>query len=74
MALYNKVVGQLRTAYNLRCQEEDVPTGIIMELQTEVRILRDLLGWEPQEFKDEAGYQFLKDVPDAGPGNGPYAC
>ena len=55
-------------AHKLRCEEEDVPITVISALQTEVRILRDLLGWEPEEFKDEAGYEFLKDVPGGADG------
>ena len=68
MALYHEVVGMLRKAYNLRCEEESVPTTIISALQTEVRILRDLLGWEAEEFEEETGYEFLKDIPGGADG------
>jgi len=52
----------LRTAYRLRCEEEDAPLRIIAGLQNEVRSLRNALGMEPEKFEDEFGYQLLKDV------------
>lgn len=54
----------LRTAYGLRCREEDVSIGIVAGLQNEVRAYRKALGMEAERFEDEFGYEILKDVPN----------
>ena len=52
----------IRHAYKLRCEEEELPTGIVAGLQFEVRSFRNALGMEPEKFEDETGYPILKDV------------
>lgn len=63
-AKFMRCVDMLRTAYRLRCEEEEEPTAIIAGLQLEVRTYRDALGMEPEQSEDEFGYDFLKHVPD----------
>ncbi|MCJ1286418.1 hypothetical protein MMC26_005763 [Xylographa opegraphella] len=61
-AKFMRSVEMLRTAYRLRCEEEDVPLRIIAGLQNEVRGYRNALGMDPERFEDEFGYEILKDV------------
>ena len=61
-AKFMRSVEMLREAYRLRCEEEDVPLGIIAGLQTQVRSLHNALGMESEKFEDECGYPILKDV------------
>ncbi|PGH14577.1 hypothetical protein AJ79_02912 [Helicocarpus griseus UAMH5409] len=53
----------IRTAYRLRCKEDDLPTRIISGLQNEVRAYRNALGMEPEKPEEEFGWEFLKDLP-----------
>ncbi|MCJ1298880.1 hypothetical protein MMC08_001671 [Hypocenomyce scalaris] len=62
-AKFMRCVDMLRTAYRLRCDEEDVPIRVVAGLQNEVRAYRSALGMEPEKFEEEYGYEILKDVP-----------
>ncbi|EYE92407.1 uncharacterized protein EURHEDRAFT_380208 [Aspergillus ruber CBS 135680] len=53
----------IRTAYRLRCEEEEVPIRVVAGLQNEVRAYRDALGMEPEKPEEEYGWEILKDVP-----------
>ena len=53
----------IRTAYRLRCEEEDLPTRIISGLQNEVRAYRNALGMDPEKPEEEFGWEYLKDLP-----------
>ncbi|KAG5293027.1 hypothetical protein I7I48_05290 [Histoplasma ohiense] len=53
----------IRTAYRLRCDEEEVPIRIISGLQNEVRAYRNALGMEPEKPEEEYGWEILKDLP-----------
>ncbi|PGH17571.1 hypothetical protein AJ80_04749 [Polytolypa hystricis UAMH7299] len=53
----------IRTAYRLRCEEEDVPIRVISGLQNEVRAYRNALGMEPEKPEEEYGWEVLKDLP-----------
>ena len=57
------IVGKMRHAYRLRCDEDDVPIRVVAGLQNEVRAYRNAMGMEPERFEDEYGYEILKDVP-----------
>lgn len=57
-----RLAEMLRTAYRLRCEEDQAPTRIIQALQSEVRALRSAIGLEPQRPEEEAGWDFLKDL------------
>ena len=60
-----KRIEQLRTAYRLRCEEEDGingPTYLIAGLQNEVRGYRNALGMPVEKFEEEFGYPWLKHV------------
>ena len=61
-AKFMRSVEMIRTAYRLRCEEEEVPLRIIAGLQNEVRAYRNALGMEAEKFEDETGYEILKDV------------
>ena len=61
-AKFMRSVEMIRSAYRLRCEEEDVPLRIVAGLQNEVRAYRNALGMEPEKFEDEFGYEILKDV------------
>ncbi|MCJ1474406.1 hypothetical protein MMC13_003064 [Lambiella insularis] len=61
-AKFMRSVEMLRTAYRLRCEEEEVPVRVIAGLQNEVRAYRNALGMEPEKFEDEFGYEILKDL------------
>lgn len=63
-AKFMRVVGMLREAYRLRCQEEEQPIRIISGLQNEVRAYRSALGMEPEKPEREYGWEFLKDIPN----------
>ena len=52
----------VRTAYKLRCEEEEVPVRIIAGLQNEVRAYRNALGLDPERFDEEVGFEILRDV------------
>ncbi|OJD14726.1 hypothetical protein AJ78_04951 [Emergomyces pasteurianus Ep9510] len=53
----------IRTAYRLRCEEEEVPIRVISGLQNEVRAYRNALGMEPEKPEEEYGWEILKDLP-----------
>ena len=53
----------IRTAYRLRCEEEEVPIRVVAGLQNEVRAYRNALGMEPEKPEEEYGWEILKDVP-----------
>ncbi|PGH06486.1 hypothetical protein GX51_02310 [Blastomyces parvus] len=53
----------IRTAYRLRCEEEELPIRIISGLQNEVRAYRNALGMEPEKPEEEYGWEILKDLP-----------
>ncbi|KAK2807965.1 hypothetical protein FQN50_005207 [Emmonsiellopsis sp. PD_5] len=53
----------IRTAYRLRCEEEEVPIRIISGLQNEVRAYRNALGMDPEKPEEEYGWEILKDLP-----------
>ncbi|KAL9121061.1 MAG: hypothetical protein Q9187_002389 [Circinaria calcarea] len=61
-AKFMRSVEMLRTAYRLRCEEDEIPTMIVAGLQNEVRSYRNALGMEPEKFEDEFGYPILKDL------------
>lgn len=58
-----EVVGKMREAYRLRCEEDDSPTRVVAGLQNEVRAYRNALNMEPEKFEEEFGWEVLKDVP-----------
>jgi len=43
----------IRTAYRLRCEEEEVPYRVICGLQNEVRAYRNALGMDPEKPDEE---------------------
>jgi hypothetical protein len=53
----------IRTAYRLRCEEEEAPVRIISGLQNEVRAYRHALGMEPERPEEEFAWEYLKDLP-----------
>ena len=53
----------IRTAYRLRCEEEEVPIRIVQGLQNEVRAYRNALGMEPEKPEEEYGWEVLKNAP-----------
>lgn len=55
-------IEMLRTAYKLRCEEEEVPIRVVAGLQNEIRSYRNALGMEPERFEDETGHEILKHV------------
>lgn len=58
-----KCAEMIRTAYRLRCEEDDLPTRIISGLQNEVRAYRSALGMEPEKPEEEFGWEYLKNLP-----------
>ncbi|KAJ6143586.1 hypothetical protein N7471_003039 [Penicillium samsonianum] len=58
-----KCAEMIRTAYRLKCEEDDVPTRVISGLQNEVRAYRFALGMEPEKPEDEYGWEYLKNIP-----------
>ncbi|KAL4900350.1 hypothetical protein BDW74DRAFT_188346 [Aspergillus multicolor] len=58
-----KCAEMIRTAYRLRCEEEEMPIRIVAGLQNEVRAYRNALGMEPEKPEEEYGWEILKDVP-----------
>lgn len=58
-----RYAAMIRQAYQLRCEEDDLPTHVIEGLQNEVRAYRTALGMETQKPEEEFGWQYLKDVP-----------
>ncbi|RAL11099.1 uncharacterized protein BO97DRAFT_444044 [Aspergillus homomorphus CBS 101889] len=58
-----KCAEMIRTAYRLRCEEEETPIRIVAGLQNEVRAYRNALGMEPEKPEEEYGWEILKDVP-----------
>ncbi|PLB43572.1 hypothetical protein P170DRAFT_459238 [Aspergillus steynii IBT 23096] len=58
-----KCAEMIRTAYRLRCEEEEMPVRVIAGLQNEVRAYRNALGMEPERPEEEFGWEVLKDVP-----------
>ncbi|KAL8869392.1 MAG: hypothetical protein Q9174_004304 [Haloplaca sp. 1 TL-2023] len=61
---FMRSVGQLREAYRLRCEEEELPIRVVAGLQNEVRAYRNALGMEPEKPEEEYGWEILKDTPD----------
>ncbi|MCJ1432745.1 hypothetical protein MMC27_002102 [Xylographa pallens] len=59
---FMRSVDMVRTAYKLRCEEEEVPVRIIAGLQNEVRAYRNALGMDPERFEEEVGFEILRDV------------
>ncbi|MCJ1251923.1 hypothetical protein MMC30_009161 [Trapelia coarctata] len=59
---FMRSVEMLRTAYKLRCEEEQVPIHVVAGLQNEVRSYRNALGMDPEKFEDETGYEILKEL------------
>ncbi|KAI2083515.1 hypothetical protein LOZ36_005556 [Ophidiomyces ophidiicola] len=53
----------IRTAYRMRCEEDELPIRIVAGLQNEVRALRNALGMEPEKLEREYGWEILKNVP-----------
>ncbi|BDD59810.1 hypothetical protein MAP00_004997 [Monascus purpureus] len=58
-----KCAEMIRTAYRLRCEEEELPLRIVSGLQNEVRAYRQALGMEPEKPEEEFGWEILKDAP-----------
>ncbi|KAJ5434109.1 Kinetochore Sim4 complex subunit Fta4 [Penicillium cf. griseofulvum] len=58
-----KCAEMIRTAYRLKCEEDDVPTRVISGLQNEVRAYRFALGMEAEKPEEEYGWEYLKDIP-----------
>ncbi|KAG0154993.1 hypothetical protein PDIDSM_566 [Penicillium digitatum] len=58
-----KCAEMIRTAYRLKCEEDDVPTRVISGLQNEVRAYRFALGMEPEKPEEEYGWEYLKNIP-----------
>ncbi|KAL3467599.1 hypothetical protein BJX64DRAFT_146068 [Aspergillus heterothallicus] len=58
-----KCAEMIRTAYRLRCEEEEMPIRIVAGLQNEVRAYRNALGMEPEKPEEEYGWEILKHVP-----------
>lgn len=58
-----KCAEMIRTAYRLRCEEEELPVRIVSGLQNEVRAYRNALGMEPEKPEEEYGWEILKDCP-----------
>ena len=57
---FMRSVEMIRTAYKLRCEEEENQGRIVAGLQNEVRAYRNALGMEPEKFEEEYGYEILK--------------
>lgn len=53
----------IRTAYKLRCEEDDIPANIVASLQHEVRVLRNMMGLEDEKPEEETGYEILRTLP-----------
>jgi len=64
-----KCVEMIRTAYRLRCGEEEVPWRVVSGLQNEVRAYRNAMGMEPEKPEEETGWDILKDMPHVLAGN-----
>ncbi|KAJ9254387.1 hypothetical protein DTO280E4_2320 [Paecilomyces variotii] len=62
-AMTMKCAEMIRTAYRLRCEEEELPIRIVAGLQNEVRAYRNALGMEPEKPEEEYGWEILKDAP-----------
>ncbi|KAI3299418.1 hypothetical protein DTO002I6_1645 [Penicillium roqueforti] len=58
-----KCAEMIRTAYRLKCEEDDVPTRVISGLQNEVRAYRFALGMEAEKPDEEYGWEYLKNIP-----------
>ncbi|KAL4880874.1 hypothetical protein BJY04DRAFT_218713 [Aspergillus karnatakaensis] len=58
-----KCAEMIRTAYRLRCEEEELPIRIVAGLQNEVRAYRNALGMEAEKPEEEYGWEILKHVP-----------
>ncbi|CAI7628484.1 unnamed protein product [Penicillium glandicola] len=58
-----KCAEMIRTAYRLKCEEDDVPTRVISGLQNEVRAYRFALGMEAEKPEEEYGWEYLKNIP-----------
>ncbi|KAL4934598.1 uncharacterized protein BDV17DRAFT_249690 [Aspergillus undulatus] len=58
-----KCAEMIRTAYRLRCEEDELPIRIVAGLQNEVRAYRNALGMEPERPEEEYGWEILKHVP-----------
>jgi hypothetical protein len=60
-----KCAEMIRTAYRIRCEEEEVPWKVVAGLQNEVRAYRNALGMDPEKPEEEAGWEVLRDMPHA---------
>ncbi|KAI9374966.1 hypothetical protein BJX61DRAFT_216285 [Aspergillus egyptiacus] len=58
-----KCAEMIRTAYRLRCEEDELPIRIVAGLQNEVRAYRNALGMEPEKPEEEYGWEILRYVP-----------
>lgn len=58
-----KCAEMIRTAYRLRCEEDQTPANIVAGLQNEVRAYRSALGMPPEKPEEEGGWEILRNVP-----------
>ena len=58
-----KVCEMIRTAKRLRDDEWHEEYKVIADLQGQVRILRRVVGMEPERPEEEGGWSYLKDLP-----------
>ncbi|KAL4935365.1 hypothetical protein BDV06DRAFT_207156 [Aspergillus oleicola] len=58
-----KCADMIRTAYRLRCEEDELPMRIVAGLQNEVRAYRNALGMEAERPEEEYGWEILRHVP-----------
>ncbi|RMZ88098.1 hypothetical protein DV736_g4669, partial [Chaetothyriales sp. CBS 134916] len=67
-----KLSGQIRHANRLRTDEWCDEFRVIAALQTQVRCLHRVAGWDPEKPEEEAGWEYLRDCPlnDRGTGDG----
>ncbi|RMD44553.1 hypothetical protein DV735_g576, partial [Chaetothyriales sp. CBS 134920] len=67
-----KLSGQIRHAHRLRTDEWCDEFRVIAALQTQVRCLRRVVGWDAEKPEEEAGWEYLRECPlnDTGTGDG----
>ena len=58
-----RVCEMIRTAYRLRCDEDNEELEVVSGLQAEVRIYRKCLGMEREKPEEETGWKYLKNAP-----------
>lgn len=61
-AKFWRSVGMMRETYKRLCDEESGETGIVQELQSEVRSLRKVIGLPVQKDEEETGWRVLRHV------------